>query len=381
MIGTLFALIFSLVYLFFSPEQGEKSFTALYLVGSAISAFSALFAIYLQNFALAKSRKTGSSVAETLFLEKKTLALTLTALSFYFFLSIVLATGFTPSKLLNLHACFAIWLLLLGINFDLFYRFVKTLTTYTNPHAFLGVLEKKAAKSHIADLCHCYDAALEIAFKALVKNSLALSSEALYTLRLMSTNYLKTVKSPSEEALYPLYYLDERILSFQEKALQNGFEALSNQVLSLLGHEVASAYNLSQEPVQAMGKCGLMALQKNLPSVAEKTMYSLQKLAHVLLQDAPFERVSLKDVFVAIIVEMDQIAKETFKKDKTVSIPLLTHPLRELKNFLEQPGFANMQDKDWILREINRVLGEFATLEQVLRSIPPLAESPEQKNR
>ncbi len=66
---------------------------------------------------------------------------------------------------------------------------------------------------------------------------------------------------------------------------------------------------------------------------------------------------------------MEELAKDTFKKDKSTPISLLIKPFEELKSLLEEkiPEFS---DSKAVIANLQKVIAQFQALQGVLQSVP-----------
>ena len=89
-------------------------------------------------------------------------------------------------------------------------------------------------------------------------------------------------------------------------------------------------------------------------------------------REIDIQYLEIKEVFLSIILYMHEIAKETFRQDKESNLKLLAQPFRDLKATFKKEPLVGHQDTPVIDRMINSILEEFAALESVMTTMPPL---------
>jgi len=288
----------------------------------------------------------------------------------------------------------AVWALAFGISLDILRGVIKRSMKFLNPfkivERFVHAAKESIKNNKDSETWQWMDALADVAMKAIEKHSSTLLSDALNGLSQVFRTFLDSCKSithPSQdqgveaatgrdEVSYTLYYVVNRMEMIFSKAMSKQLEPLCSQTIATLGKMTVSAakldLSLATFPTQILGKLTVRAQENNLDDVAVKSSGVLLEVAKSILTQIDITYMELKDPFVAIVCALENIAKMSFKKDKTISIRILIEPLKALQAIFQEEKYASHPDTPAILSEINRVLQEFATLEEVLRALPTI---------
>lgn len=284
-------------------------------------------------------------------------------------------------------------ILLLGIIFDLFHRSIIHTQSYLNPFTALKMLrsrgEKSISQGKEAELCDWIDALLEGALKALSRNSPSLCNAALQessnlmhaylnnsTKKLADTNVNNSAFIAIEEkARFLLFYLFDRLETIYRKALDQDLGSICSSITTLLGklalHAAEYKVSFATHPIQLLGKFTLQAAEKKALESTLKGTITLVELSKAIAENVDPAIPDFKDPFFSALVQLDEIAKEAFRKDKSINIKLLTYPFLDLKAFFQTEAMQARINSPLIVNEINRLLAEWDTLETVMRTMPP----------
>lgn len=293
------------------------------------------------------------------------------------------------------------WVIAFGVSLDFLHHLIKRVGSYLNPFTILDRFTEEAnvtiQRDQTVELCHWVDALAESAAKAVQQSSVSLGNHALNQLAQVAGDFLHSSKSIAhhlgkeedgpllhvDKVGYMMFYLLERIEQVYKEALHQGLEPMCGHVLNTLGKIAidSAKYDLSTacHPLGHIGKLAHLAQEMGAPEIGERAICTLLETGKALLREVDLSFGILKDPFLTLIDQLDQIAKEMFRQDKSINLKLLTQPFEDLKELFKQEKVAQHQDTPVITQDIDRVLAEFATLEQVLRAMPPLPKTETEK--
>jgi hypothetical protein len=288
----------------------------------------------------------------------------------------------------------AAWVLFLGISLDLLRAIIKRSISYMDPskvvERFVLNAKESIRTNRDADTWQWMDALSDMAMKAIEKHSFTLLTQSLNALLRIFQIFLESCKSIShpsqdtatesatgrDEVSYTVFSVTNRLEMIYNKALDRHLEPFCSQALALLGKMTLSAAKLDLSlgtfPIQILGKLSTRAQEHHLEDVAIKASGILIEIAKSILSSIDVTYREIKDLFIAITNSLDNIAKMTFRKDKTISIPIIVEPLQTFLLLMQSEKLTNHPDTPLIIANIKRVLDEFMTLEQVLRTMPPI---------
>jgi hypothetical protein len=316
-------------------------------------------------------------------------------------LSIALALGYNWSSPANKLIWFSIWLVLFGMGVDLIYTLIKNIRNFLNPFSIIEKLTH-AAKGSIQnerelDLCSWIDALSEIAVKASSRSSPILANDSVDELQKIAKVFLESSKSIShrmedaetkklgisDKISYTLFYLFQRLELINDKALEHKLEPVCSNNITALGKiTIDSAkldMTLARYPLHYLGKFADRAEQHHMAEVGVKATLTLLEVAKTMAAEIDMTYLVIKDPYISLINHLYDIAKETFKQDKSIPIEVLTHPFRELKELFSTEKLANHQDTPEIMAKLNNVLGEFDALQMIMKTLPPLPKISEEQ--
>lgn len=290
----------------------------------------------------------------------------------------------------------ALWIVLFGLALDFFSKAYKQTFDYLNPLAVIKKFTKAAQKSIRNDkeeeLCDWIDALTESAVKAIQRSNSSLGTEALNELQVITGNFLQASKSIShpsqneetkqmgisDKVSFTLFYLFQRLALINEKGTEKGLEPICSSVVTNLGkismHAAKFDLSLASYPLYFLGTAAKKAQEKNIPDVWQKATSTLLEIAKAIPEEIDVTYLELKDPYFTLITQMQSLAQEAFKQDKTLSVPQLAAPFREIKELFSQERLSQHPDTPAILTSLNQAIGEFDALELVLRTIPPLPQ-------
>jgi hypothetical protein len=313
------------------------------------------------------------------------------------FLSIVAGASFELFSSSHQHLIFLAWLIVFGFALDMLRDSWHRIVNFLSPKYLVECFAKEAKKAiqngKEERLWHSLDSLSEICLRSIEKSKLALSTQSLQTFSPIMHVFFAAEKSIShrnqdeaiekkfgqDETSYTIFYLLQRLELIYDKALHSHFETVCRQMIVVLGKIIVYGAKLDLStvsfPTHFLAKFGLKAQQNRLNEVAILTTSTLLIIAKTIVNDIDLTYMEIKDAFRTIIKGLENLAKGSFKKDKYTNINVLTQPLVDLKILFESPKMATHRDTPLILQEITQVLDEFAVLQQVMGSIPPISDT------
>ncbi len=286
------------------------------------------------------------------------------------------------------------WILIFGISLDLLRYNWRAVANLLNPHYLINEFEHKAVSSiqtgEDEHLWQSIDSLGEVAFNAADKNKLALGSQVLRVFpRIMHAFYASSKsisrttvdeevekKTGQDEASYTLFYLLQRLEPVFDKALRNRLETICREMIMILGKIIIYGAELDLSlvsfPTHFLVKFGLKAQQHHFNEVAELTTSTLTEISQSIVNKVDLAYAEPIDTFKTIINGFVSLAKGEFQQNKFANIKVLTQPLVDLKELMNNPKIAKHRDAPAIQQEIDRALSEFEALEQIMRALPPI---------
>ena len=302
------------------------------------------------------------------------------------------------SRISNVHYqdwFFLGWIVLFGISLDVLRDSWHRLANFLNPSQSVSHIAHEAITAIQNDqdplLWSSIDSLAEIGVSAVEKSKLALCTQTLQAFPPIIQSFLASSKSIShiyhdrtvqgtggDEASYTIFYLLQRLEVINDRALRDRLETVCRQMIMSLGKIIVhcARYDLSMVafPTHFLTKFGLKAQQHHFDEVAELTTSTLLEVAKTILTEIDVTYAELQDPFKSIINGLDAIAKGAFKKRKDTSIKVLAQPFLDLKAMFQTEKMISHRDTPAIVAEIDKVIEEYAVLEQVLQTMPPIPE-------
>lgn len=317
-------------------------------------------------------------------------------ISFIYALDLPLFHGINPQLL------YGVWIVLLGLSFDLFFLYFRRILGYFNPYKVVRQFTQEAQKSTLAEkdeeLCQWVDALTEVATKTINRSASALCQEAIGEMQIIVQHYMDTVKTighttttkdepnqnneialgrDADQVSYILFYVLQRLEFINQEALTKHLEPICSSIITTLSKIAvyAAKFDLSlvSYPVHFMGRAALKAEENDLTEIPVKTILALLEVSKTILREVDFTYLDLKDPFLSIVSNLEDVTKAMFKKDKEMNIKILVQPFIDLKELFKEEKVAAHQDTPVILNNINRVLGEYEALDTIMKTMPPIA--------
>lgn len=287
----------------------------------------------------------------------------------------------------------AIWIVMLGVSFDLFIHYCKRVISYLNPFTILHHLSGKAIEAVQNEdqkaLCHWIEAQGEIGSKAVDRFLPTLCGRVIDDMYTLIKQYLSSAKSIShhyekkdqdhiDQVSYTLFYLFQQLEQIHERALDKRLETISSQLVTTLGKIAIAAakYDLTMAgyPLHYIGKFAEKNESRGSGDVGEKATCTLVEVAKEIIRDVDIRYQALKDPFLILLSQLDALAKERFRKDKSMNIALLKQPFEEIRELFspENQKAYEHQDRALIVSQINTIINRFDQLEMVLKTVPSI---------
>jgi hypothetical protein len=288
------------------------------------------------------------------------------------------------------------WVIAFGLSLDLILDCWKRLVNFLNPSHLVNYLTKAAKKAVAGEkdsaLWRLLDSLAEIGLRAVERSKIALGSQALQAFPSIIQSFFTSSKSISrvnqdakieketgkDEASFTIFYLLQRLELINDRALQKRLETICRQMIMSMGKIVvySAKYDLSMVsfPTHFLTKFGLKAQQHHFDEVGVLTTSTLLEIAKTIVTDIDTTYAELQDPFRAIINGLEALTKATFKKNKQTNIAVLVQPFEELRKLFQTEKMVNHRDTPTILLEINRVLEEYAALDEVMRAMPSIPD-------
>jgi len=315
-------------------------------------------------------------------------------LNFFPLLTLLTVLFLAMPTALNPTQWLAVWIIGLGIAFDLLYSSSRQYLKFLNPFHLLQSLTHSAKQdvqnNKEADLCDNIEAISEIAVKGIDNYNIALPNEALDQLQQITRNFLSASKSiahPTQDResekmgindklTYTLFFLYQRLELIFQKALEVRLEPVCSSVITTLGkiayHTAKLDISLSADPFNSIGRLAREAQLEQMPEVGVKATITLLEVTRLILDEVDLSYQEIRDPFLVVVNDLHEIAKEAYRQDKQIDLNLLRQPFRQIKELFNQEKMANHSDTAAIIFRADQALAEFDALELILKTVPPI---------
>lgn len=283
----------------------------------------------------------------------------------------------------------AMWVVLAGLALDIFRAYLKQCFNFLNP--FEGIrrsynqAEGYAEKGEEGDMCGWVDVLAETGLKAIQRASTTLCSNAVMMIPLVLEKYSSTcikrelslsgVASSRDKFNYTLFYVCDRLDMLYTHALPLPYESVCETIVTALGKIALAAARydclFASYPIRLIGQFSDRAFEKGYEELGVKADCLLIEIARAFIEEVKGLRTGLKEPFATLIAHLERSSKDAFKKDKTMNISLLIKPFQDIKDLLKSPQVQDHPDLSFIEKEVDRIIGEFSALNQVMARIPP----------
>lgn len=398
MLITLFALLIALGIIFepsLLPLNIDTSFLAIAMVIAGTAFLIVMPLLYtLILIPLQKLEQKLMPRLVELFRRDKPLRISHFLLFLFPFLSYFLAAFLVLDTPQYKGIILAVWLVAFGGAIDLLRDSLKRITNFLNPFHLVDSFthEAKSAIQNDQDdlLWASIDDLSEVALGAVDKNKIALSNKALQSFPHIFQIFFDSTKSISrinrdeaveketglDEVSYTLFYFLQRLELIYDKALERKLEMICRQIIVTLGKIIITSAKLDLSmvtfPTHILGRLALKALDQGFNEVGSLATSTLLEISKTIVKEVDLTYAELEEPFFSIIANLNSIAQAIFKKDKTMNIKILTQPFLDLKALFSIEKMAQLRDTPAVIRNLDSVLAEYATLEQVMRTLPQL---------
>ena len=401
MAGTLFSLVVA-IYLFLNPipeiaiNNSTPFVVILFIIGTLIILIAALITLFAWvPLQLAEQNSTPGVIRS--FLKDRRLR-GVTSLIILF----IIATYAIAIDLLFLHQFNSTYLLVgwtigLGLTFDLVFHLMHRVMSYFDPQHVVDFFGQQSLesirKSDFKEICGWLDSFSVIAMKAAANHNSSLCLSSIDKMRSVAKSYLAVAKSitfhdedtQGDHVNYTLFYLFQRVEMIYEAALRLKLEPICSHIITMLGkitiYSAKFDISVAHYPLYYLGKLTEAAQRKGLEEVGNRATLTMLEVGKVIIKEVDIQYVDIKETFFTLINNMHVIAQEIFRKDKSISISLLTKPFYDLKDCFQNPRVSSHQDTPLIIQQINQVINEFNTLETVMSTMPPIPEMEKEKEK
>ncbi len=287
------------------------------------------------------------------------------------------------------------WIILIGLAFDFLYLTIKRIYDYVNPFSVANYFTDAAKQSVMADreidLCNWVESLSEVAVKSLHRSSSSLCVHSVNEMRDVLRLFLDSSKSIAhvtqdkqslsegitDKVSYTLFYFLERFSLIYQKALEKQIEPVCSSIVTTLGKVTLDAaqcdLSLVSHPVRYIGEFCREADAQKMKEVPIKGSITLVEASRAIINNVDVTYQDLIYPFTSVINQLNETAKESFKKNKNLNIRLLTQPLLDLKQIFQSDKIASHRDTPSLMNAVDIVLAEWDTLQTVLRTMPPIS--------
>jgi hypothetical protein len=367
MLGTLVAIVFSFGYYFFPFEHPPGFFLLNIFLGLPFLTVPPF--LYLS--ALKTLRKSEDSSLAT---EDPILLVPLR------FLLVVPLFFLLP---LFSKAPFIATLLIAGISIDLFAAFFKRLAAYFNPSKMLALFVKQAVnawqKKELKTWQNLMNELSQKVVRALEKNSIPLALQQLEAMASIEAALLEKAP-PNEQEMIPfsIGVLMENLHAIEKKIFELKNTIALDHLLALMNKLLLKAarvdLNFALVPLHYVKAWTLEAIPKLEGDTSIKVTLGLVEVFKELSLLKDFQKKEIKTLGVPLLMALEEISKETFKKNKSVQFTLLLAPFQEIGGLVEKPPYNTHPDTSFLKQQLRRIMEEFAALETVMLTVPPQEE-------
>lgn len=259
----------------------------------------------------------------------------------------------------------------------------KVIWQYTDPFMALALLEEEAKKNskdlpeRAQEFCDWIGTLCEISTRAISKSKPALATSALHHLVSGAAAFFPRTPVIHDSQRYVLFFLLGRLDYAHTVAVREQCEALATEVTTSAGKIALTLGKncpaLAAIPIQSIGRWTVRGQRAALHDVGVKGSCLLVELAKGLLAGECLDNEALQETLIAIAAQLAEIARTTFRLDKSVNVLIITQPLHDLQHLVEA---VRRTDLSRVSIAIKGFLEEFSALQDILRTIPPLPKAP-----
>lgn len=281
------------------------------------------------------------------------------------------------------------WFVITGFFLEWLSRQYRRSAALLDPFKALERIEKEAlkAKGTLSDtsLEKWSEVLEEITARSLDRDATALASASTQTLCNITEGYIQkngsrlSVSAPEESqqaSRYILHNILEKYADLYARARRGEHHGICQQILAGCGKIsiIAAEKNpiLASEPIQRISELGLENMETDKQDLGLKTTRLLMQIGKRIASHRHVDEVSMEQPFLTLIGGLEKIAKESFRKNRDTPIPLLSEPFKEIQTIFKEGSASTNSGALAILQKNDQVLSDFANLELVLRTLPPI---------
>lgn len=216
------------------------------------------------------------------------------------------------------------------------------------------------------------DGALEAALKGVEGFHLTQAGRAL---SLLPSSFSIQVSDLEYRALYLFDGMETLANRAAERGLFAYAQAVLGRMLRLSGSLLPQFSSLATSGLEGVSRAIRKQIDEGHPQTGERALFLLVQSVREIDPTSP----GLGDYLIRTCLELEKGLQSLFKNDKERPIKSLLVPLAELKKVLQSDPFVKQPATDLGLRELDRVVQGFMTLESVMTSLSilPPAQSKE----
>jgi len=373
MIATLTSLV-TVIFLFFFPSLiPDLSFSGFFVLAAGILSLLALGVLGLLPLtALQKAEVKATPRVMEMFRNLCRVRGFVFVLFFMFSLVFFLLSRESASG----HSfLLAVWFIFFAVVIDLFIDTIHNVHCLLNPFDVILKYRKKVEdcelKDEYGEACSWIAALAETSTKALYRGSSTLGIQAVNEMRKTGEDYLeraKDIENLTEERLYLIHFIIQNLESIYHQAIDEENDPISMAVVTTLGKVIIVSVRcqvpITDVCIHILRDFVDSAEEEAFAVTAIKISCAFEEVAKAIVADPKVESLIIKDSLVLLIEQMDKMAKEVFRRDKTIDIGGLLNPFYELQKIIKP--MDSHPDQPVVLAEIDRVIGEFVALQQVM---------------
>lgn len=281
------------------------------------------------------------------------------------------------------------WILLFGIAIDAVALWLRKLAELLDPlQAIQQITKSTQAQIHAGDAGRVFegmDVLTECAVKAIHRHDALFTRQTLGQMILLCSDQVRMhdmqrVKGESSDedakesiGIFLAYFL-QRLERIYQSAKVTHNDAIATDIISSCGKTVfiTARYSLAPTslPLNLLGRLADEAQKAGDRETPVKISCLLLSLGKSIITDIPPEAVNFREVYMGIVARLEEIALETFRRDKSTNISALKKPFDEIRVLLAKEGLVQRDDVQIVLRDIVRVIEDLTALEAVLVHIP-----------
>jgi hypothetical protein len=341
---------------------------------------SCLFALGVLWSSVRRNNEKVSPAAMTLCFNDIRFSLILIALFAFSIFSII---G-DPSSKIGL----VVWLLGFGISFDLTCFFFQRLRQYSDPLFLLEELPARVIhslrKKEEGAALEWLNRVFEMVDRAIETHKFTLANRSVDTLRLMTEEYVQQLawielQAPPGSLQEGTSFLDkvtllsmmvcEKLQWLYMRAIKKEMQPTIQAIASCFGKLslFLSRHNTKAAalPLQYLSKCAISA---DIDALIQATL-TLGQTCKSLLRLSFEKKESFKDLICSCLLNMEEMTKLVYQKDKESNVALLIQPFAEVAESLGTQEMQEVLGRAEILTELKRIFTQFESLQMVSSGI------------